>query len=212
MTLLSSFAAVRYKGIHGLSLPRLSQANLITGMNGVGKTALIEAIWLFMGRYYPTLLWNENVQRARNPVRNPVERLSDSVLELHGTERGRDHSVRWTFERGAEFVRPLTVGDKADQVVQLPVVGRIDTYLDGALAKGSIGGMQPTSGGMVMHENPVPPVPRPNCIIEGTLSPATRLRVRAISTWRSGSADDPEAPVIVGGRQRRGESVSRADP
>ena len=157
MTLLSSFTAVRYKGIDGLSLPRLSPANLITGVNGVGKTALIEAIWLFMGRYYPTLLWNANVQRARNPVRNPVDRLSGMVLELCGTERGHDHSVRWTFERGAEFVRPLTMGEDAGQIVQLPVVGRVDTYLDGALAKGSIGGMQPTSGGMVMHENPLPP-------------------------------------------------------
>ena len=51
MTLLSSFTAVRYKGIDGLSLSRLSRANLITGVNGVGKTVLIEAIWLFMGRY-----------------------------------------------------------------------------------------------------------------------------------------------------------------
>ena len=146
MTLLSSFSAVRYKGIDGLSLPRLSQANLVTGMNGVGKTALIEAIWLFMGRYNPSLLWNANVQRARNSVRNPVDRLSGPVLELFGTESGLDHSVRWTFERVSEFVQPLTVGEDGDRIMQLPVVGRIDTFLDGALAKGSIGGMQPTPG------------------------------------------------------------------
>ena len=168
MTLLSRFTAVRYKGIDGLSLPRLSRANLITGVNGVGKTALIEAIWLFMGRYNPMLLWNANVQRAHNPVRNPVDRLSGQVLELLGTERGQDHSVRWTFEPVSEFVRPLTVGEDAERIVQLPVVGRIDTYLDGALAKGSIGGMQPTPGGVVMHENPLPTAARPNCVIEGT--------------------------------------------
>ena len=109
-------------------MPRLSQANLVTGVNGVGKTALIEAIWLFMGRYNPMLLWNANVQRARNPVRNPVDRLSGQVLELHGTERGQGHSVRWTFEPVSEFVRPLTVGEDAERIVQLPVVGRIDTY------------------------------------------------------------------------------------
>ena len=40
--------------------------------------------------------------------------------------------------------------------------------LDGALAKGSIGGMQPTPGGVVMHENPLPAAARPNCVIEGT--------------------------------------------
>jgi hypothetical protein len=168
MTLLSSFTTVRYKGIDGLSLPRLSRANLITGVNGVGKTALIEAIWLFMGRYNPMLLWNANVQRARNPVRDPVNRLSGSVLELHGTEEGQDHSVRWTFEPVSESVQPLTVGEGADRMVQLPVVGRISTYLDDTLAKGNIGGMQPTSAGLVKHENPLPPAPRPTCVIEGT--------------------------------------------
>ena len=45
MDFLSSFEAVHYRGISGLSLPRLSPANLITGMNGIGKTALIEAMW-----------------------------------------------------------------------------------------------------------------------------------------------------------------------
>ena len=168
VTLLSSFTAVHYKGIDGVSLHRLSRANLITGVNGVGKTALIEAIWLFMGRYNPTLLWNANVQRARNPVRDPVSRLSGPVLELHGTEEGQDHDVRWTFEPVLELVQPLTVGEGAERMVQLPVAGRIDTYLDGTLAKGSIGGMQPTSAGMVKHENPLPPAPRPNCVIEGT--------------------------------------------
>ena len=53
---LSSFEAVHYRGIDGLSLPKLNQVNLITGVNGVGKTALIEAIWLFMGRYNSRLL------------------------------------------------------------------------------------------------------------------------------------------------------------
>ena len=40
MTFLNRFEVVRYRGIDGLSLPRLSRANLVTGVNGVGKTAL----------------------------------------------------------------------------------------------------------------------------------------------------------------------------
>ena len=47
---LSSFAAVHYRGLDGLSIPRLSAANLVTGANGIGKTALLEAIWLYVGR------------------------------------------------------------------------------------------------------------------------------------------------------------------
>ena len=47
---LSSFAAVHYRGLDGLSIPRLSAANLVTGANGIGKTALLEAIWRYVGR------------------------------------------------------------------------------------------------------------------------------------------------------------------
>ena len=97
MIRLSSFEAVRYRGIDGLSLPRLSRANLVTGVNGVGKTALMEAIWLFMGRYNQMLLWNPNVLRSEKGVLDPVERLSGDVLELRGVEDGAEHSLKATF-------------------------------------------------------------------------------------------------------------------
>ena len=169
MTLLTSFGAVHYRGIDGLSLPRLSHANLVTGVNGIGKTALLEAIWLFTGRYNPMLLWNANVQRSTNPVLDPVARLSSGTLELHGVENGTSHQLKCTFEKVADIAQPATIGNALEQnLAQLPVAGRIDTYLDGELANGNIGGIQPTPWGMVTHQNPVSPVTRPNCVIEGT--------------------------------------------
>ena len=169
MTHLSSFTAVHYRGLDGLSLPRLSPANLITGVNGIGKTALMEAIWLFMGRYSPTNLWNADVHRSNHPVVDPVGTLSGTALELHGVENRSAHQLRWTFEHVSHVARPVTVGGTtSERMTQLPVVGRVDTYLDGKLAKGNIGGMQPTHGGVVLHENPAAPAVRPNCILEGT--------------------------------------------
>ena len=93
MTFLTSFQVVHYRGIDGLSLPALTPANLVTGVNGIGKTALLEAIWLFTGRHNPTLLWNANVQRSGEPVLDPVSRLSRGALELHGTENGSHHKL-----------------------------------------------------------------------------------------------------------------------
>ena len=167
MTHLTSFKAVRYRGIDGLSLPRLSRANLVTGVNGVGKTALVEAMWLFAGRYNPLLLWNANVQRSNSPVLDPVSRLSNGVLELHGEENGSAHRMKSVFKKTADVVAPAITGEATERnLMQLPVAGRIDTWLDGRLAKGGVGGMQPTPWGMVAHENPPPPAPRPSCVIE----------------------------------------------
>ena len=169
MTLFSSFKAVHYRGIDGLSLPRLTPANLVTGVNGIGKTALLEAMWLFTGRYNPMLLWNANVQRSTTPILDPVAMLSGGILELHGVENGSRHQLKCVFERVADIARPATVSSAVEQnLAQLPVAGRIKAYLNGKPAKGKGGGAQPTPWGLVTYQNSVPPVVRPNCVIEGT--------------------------------------------
>lgn len=167
MVCLSSFEAVHYRGIDGLSLPRLSRANLITGVNGVGKTALIEAIWLFMGRYSPMLLWNGNVHRSGNVVLDPITKLAGSVLELRGTEGGSEHEWKATFDHVSGTAQ-VVIENPAQPSTQLPVAGRVNIFLDGELAKGSIPGIHATPWGVVTHENPVLPPPRPNCVIEST--------------------------------------------
>ena len=170
MTLLSSFKAVHYRGINGVSLPRLTRANLVTGVNGIGKTALLEAMWLFTGRYNPALLWNAHVQRSTTPVLNPIAVLSTDILELHGVEKGSRRQIKHVFEKVADIARPANVGDASEQnLAQLPVAGRIHTYLDRKLAKGKIGGAQPTPWGLVAFQNPTASVARPHCVIEGTM-------------------------------------------
>ncbi len=167
MVHLSSFEALHYRGIDGLSLPRLTRANLVTGVNGVGKTALIEAIWLFLGRYSPPLLWNANVQRSGNPVVDPIATLSDGVLDLRGTESDVPHSLRCTFEPTSGVVRPAIVGTGEENGPQLPVIGRILTSLDGETAQGSTGKMHLTPKGIVVHETPASPATT-SAVIEST--------------------------------------------
>ncbi len=133
MVRLERFTAVRYRGIDGLDLPLLTRANLITGANGVGKTALIEAMWLFVGRYNPSLLWNANVQRSRVPPLDPISRLTGGALTLRGKECGTKQEVGFIFEKindvsseGA-IVRSL----QGNTEKLSPVMGLIRTYLDG---------------------------------------------------------------------------------
>ncbi len=119
MVQLNSFNAVRFRGIDGLSLRHLSKANLITGANGVGKTALIEAIWLFTGRFNPSILWNLKVQRPPMPTLDPISRLTDRELELHGQEDGTHHKLKWVFQK-FESVSPSPGAGGAMQTVEPP--------------------------------------------------------------------------------------------
>ena len=172
MTFLTRFEAKHYRGIGGLCLEHLSQANLVTGVNGIGKTALLEAMWLFTGRYNPVLLWNANVQRSTVPVLDPVVKLAGGKLELHGVENEVSHRLECSFERVAEITRPVAIANAPElNLAQLPVAGRIVTRLDGEPVSGNVRGLQHTPWGTVAHENPEPPMTRPNCVIEGTTFP-----------------------------------------
>ena len=168
---LSSFEAIHYRGIDGLSLPALNSANLITGVNGVGKTALIEAMWLFTERHNPGLLWNQNVQRSSHPVTNPISELSGDQLELHATENGKKRKWKVDFIPINQVVNVGQVlqalaGTNAENTPQIPLAGRLQTRLDGKiLEKTQL--MQQTPLGAVVYGCDSTPG-RPGCIIEGT--------------------------------------------
>ncbi len=170
MVKLNSFSAVQYRGINGLSLPHLSKANLITGANGVGKTALIEAMWLFTGRYNPPLLWNANIQRSSSPTLDPISRLTDRELELHGVENGNRHEIKFVFEKidGASPNPRIGKGLQVDAKSIPPVVGLVHTHFDGQLAKDEVHTVQLTPSGSVLIQSPEVPAGRPNCVIEST--------------------------------------------
>ena len=167
---LSSFEAVHYRGIDGLSLPKLSQVNLITGVNGVGKTALIEAIWLFMGRYNPRLLWDANVQRSTNPTVNPVSDLSDKPLKLRGTDTNGCDEWKVDFEKAAEVIwDTVVVTDSGHKIEQHPLVGQIRVWINDKELDSELPYRHNTPKGLVaLKKNELEELNMPPCIIEGT--------------------------------------------
>ena len=74
----------------------------MTGPNGVGKTSLAEALWLFRGRYNPAVLWNLHVQRqATTPLgqgTSPLTRLGGRSVEFEGREGGVSYGVRFEYD------------------------------------------------------------------------------------------------------------------
>lgn len=169
MIQLNSFKVVHYRGIDGLSLPHLSKANLITGANGVGKTALIEAMWLFTGRFNPSLLWNANVLRSQKPILDPISRLTTGELELHGVENESSHEVKYVFEKIDTESPNLSLDGVVQEVSKnVPPAGFIRTYLDGTPTKGEFEPARLSSLGLVLHQSPNAPAGRPSSVIEST--------------------------------------------
>ena len=171
MTFLNSFEAVHYRGIDGLSFPHLAPANLITGVNGVGKTAVLEAMWLFTGRYNTSLLWNGNVQRSNKAVLDPVARLAKNALELRGVEKGSERALKASYQplSDPQTPEPLKALETAGNPLPVPpAVGRIDNILDGDRLQQNEWGVHPTPFGSVVHALHRRPAGRPEAIVLGT--------------------------------------------
>lgn len=83
---LSSFAAVHYRGLDGLSIPRLSAANLVTGANGIGKTALLEAIRLFVSRYDGPNCIIESIRYQQDDFDHYLQYYSEMVRDSRKDE------------------------------------------------------------------------------------------------------------------------------
>lgn len=132
---LRTFTVGRYRGIGGLSFPKLTRANLVTGMNGIGKTALLESMWLFSGRYNSNLYWNANVLRSREDIVNPIAELSQDEILLSGQERSRHLVVKATFEQVVRTNRRSS-NSHSKSADSVPIVGRLVTKVNNKQIKG----------------------------------------------------------------------------
>ena len=112
--MIEQFKVVSYKGLHDFSLGPLQRVNLVTGPNGVGKTSLAEALWLFHGRYNPMMLWNLHVQRRAMNEPSPILGLGGRPVELRGREDGVPYGVKFEYDEviqpSQEIERPTQAG------------------------------------------------------------------------------------------------------
>lgn len=106
--MIEQFEAVNYKGLQDFSLGSLQGVNLVTGPNGVGKTSLAEALWLFHGRYNPAILWNLHVQRGEMYGPSPLTALGGHAVILRGQEDGEHYGVVFEYEEAMQPPYPRT--------------------------------------------------------------------------------------------------------
>lgn len=142
MSRLSAFQIGQYRGVSGLALDQIAPFNLVTGPNGIGKTSLLEALWLFHGRNHPGNLWASAIQRSHEAVTDPLERLAAGEIQLAGTEGGRKRMWRVAFAPTlnasagtAPAAAPATNGRRDQEELPAPTAGFLHVWLDGKKQK-----------------------------------------------------------------------------
>lgn len=74
---LESIEIHKFRAFDHLSIERLGRVNLVVGKNNVGKSSLLEALWLYANHGHPVIVWKilEARDEGRGPERSPQLRL-----------------------------------------------------------------------------------------------------------------------------------------
>lgn len=97
--MLKSFGAKNFRGFQDLTIRELDRVNLIAGKNNVGKTALLEALFIHSGSYNPELGLKVNAFRGLGEVMLEFEKTAEfpwdslftgfnttKIIELYGKD------------------------------------------------------------------------------------------------------------------------------
>ena len=125
----TSFSIVNFRCIRDLSIEKLAQINLIGGRNNVGKTALLEALWMHSGPNMPEL--GDRLSRFRGVVNPDPKRLLADIFYDFDEARtislsaggDWDKKRRRTLEVTSEPVDPTPTPTPTPKETSLPPRG-----------------------------------------------------------------------------------------
>ena len=141
---LDSLAVEGFRGIKALTVPRLGRVTLFAGVNGVGKTSILEAVQLYASRGHPGVIGN--ILRDRNEMISVFDEdgdemaapnldtlfygrlLSPGSLISVGTGRGSQQltirvDVGWMESNVYEY-ESVNLKDVHDDALQVEFAGR----------------------------------------------------------------------------------------
>ncbi len=107
---LPSLEIRNFRAFQHLTIPRLGQINLVTGKNNVGKTCLLEAIWLYASR--GSLLTIRDLLESRN------ETMLLSTYTTYNKANAQVQRVRFLFQGRHEIsgnTSPISIGPVNEQ-------------------------------------------------------------------------------------------------
>jgi hypothetical protein len=85
--MMTSFAIQNFKGFQELDLPQLSRITLIGGQNNVGKTSVMEAMFMFHDRLNPNLILRQFAWRGVGAVVGNFDTLWAPIYRNYDTHK-----------------------------------------------------------------------------------------------------------------------------
>lgn len=100
------FIVKNFRGFEEIKINGLSKINLITGKNNVGKTALLEALFIHIGAYNPQLTIRVNAFRGFTEIKFELSPWAESPWEsiFNNFDKSKVIELIGEFENGQEFL------------------------------------------------------------------------------------------------------------
>lgn len=96
--ILDSLLIEKFRTFEHLEIPKLGKVNLIVGRNSVGKTCLLEALWLYAHRGNPSVIWEILSRRDEYNETSRVNDFDEAFAAVSYMFYGRE-DVRLQSER-----------------------------------------------------------------------------------------------------------------
>jgi hypothetical protein len=133
--ILDSLEIRQFRAFRHLQVEHLGRVNLVVGKNNVGKTCLLEALWLYVRQGDPVLIWK--LLKNRGEDRESMERRHSGLRTQNWVP-----TIRYLFygrKSITESLEPIQIGpvnspDKLS-IALTWFTERIDEQIDGPLEK-----------------------------------------------------------------------------
>lgn len=113
-----------FKGLGHLSIPRLTRIDLVGGKNNVGKTSLLEAVFLFFDRINPQMITNQFARRGVSVL--PLEPDTVWAPIFHDYEMKNEISISVTSLRSTKTLIIKFNPNYTPSVVHVKTTGQAD--------------------------------------------------------------------------------------
>ncbi len=137
---LESLEIHRFRAFDHLSIERFGRVNLVVGKNNVGKSSLLEALWLYANQGHPVVVWKilEARDEGRGPERTLPLRARSPMEEDVGIEDFAD-SVKQLFHRNSDTNYEARIGPQGVENRTLTISLGVNLQKTAPLLKTSIG-------------------------------------------------------------------------